>query len=90
MIDFIGKGLTRKMVLLLLVLSLVPMFILSMIGYQMSEQMRSDFLGKLEQQFDEKVLLVDASIKQRIFEMEVLSHHILFQELISDLPNVQV
>lgn len=90
MIDFIGKGLTRKMVLLLLVLSLVPMFILSMIGYQMSEQMRSDFLGKLEQQFDEKVLLVDGSIKQRIFEMEVLSHHILFQELTSDLPNVQV
>jgi len=90
MVDFIGKSLTRKLVLFLLVLSLVPMFILSMIGYQMSEQMRSDFLGKLEQQFDEKVLLVDGSIKQRIFEMEVLSHHILFQELTSDLPNVQV
>ena len=90
MIDFIGKGLTRKMVLLLLVLSLVPMFILALIGYQMSEQMRSGFLDKLEQQFDEKVLRVDGSIEQRIFEMDVLSHHILFQELTSDLSNVQV
>ncbi len=90
MLDFIGKSLTRKLVLLLLVLSLVPMFILSIIGYQMSEQMRSGFLDKLEQQFDEKVLQVDGSIEQRIFEMNVLSHHILFQELTSDLPNVQV
>jgi len=90
MVDFIGKSLTRKLVLLLFVLSLVPMLILALIGYQMSEQMRSDFLGKLEQQFDEKYLLVDGSIEQRIFEMNVLSHHVLFQELTSDLPNVQV
>ena len=90
MLDFIGKSLTRKLVLLLLVLSLVPMFILSIIGYQMSEQMRSGFLDKLEQQFDEKVLQVDGSIEQRIFEMNVLSHNVLFEELTSDLPNVQV
>ena len=56
----------------------------------MSEQMRSGFLDKLEQQFDEKVLQVDGSIEQRIFEMNVLSHNVLFQELTSDLPNVQV
>jgi len=90
MIDFISKSLTRKMVLLLLVLSLVPMFILALIGYQMSEQMRSDFLDKLEQQFNEKAIRVDGSIEQRIFEMDTLSHHVLFQELTSDLPNVQV
>ena len=56
----------------------------------MSEQMRSGFLDKLEQQFDEKVLQIDGSIEQRIFEMNVLSHNVLFQELTSDLPNVQV
>jgi len=90
MADFISKSLTRKLVFALLVLSLVPLFIISMIGFQMSEQLRSEFLNQLAEQFDEKVLLFDGSLEQRIFEMDVLSHHVLFQELTSDLPNVQV
>jgi len=90
MADFIPKSLTRKLVLVLMVMSIVPLVLISSIGFQMSEQMRSDFLNELAEQFDEKVLHLDASIEQRIFEMDVLSHHVLFQELISDLPNVQV
>jgi len=90
MANFIGRSLTRKLVFALLVMSLVPLFIISIIGYQMSEQLRSEFLNQLAEQFDEKTLRLDDSIEQRIFEMDVLSHHVLFQELTSDLPNVQV
>jgi len=71
-------------------MSLTPLFIIAMIGFQISEQMRSDFLDLFEEEFEEKVMRLDSSLKQRIFEMDVLSHDILFQELTSDLPNVQV
>jgi len=90
MANFISRSLTRKLVLALLVMSLIPLFIISMIGFQMSEQMRSDFFDQLEVQFHEKTEHLDASLEQRIFEMDVLSHNVLFQELTSDLPNVQV
>ncbi|MCZ6581867.1 MAG: HAMP domain-containing sensor histidine kinase [Thaumarchaeota archaeon] len=90
MIDFIQRSITRKTILILLAMTLVPIIIVSLINNQMSEQMRSDFLNELEQQFYEKNLRLQGSIEQRIFEMDVLSHHVLFQELTTDLPNVQV
>ncbi|GFN40362.1 MAG: hypothetical protein YK1309IOTA_1630003, partial [Marine Group I thaumarchaeote] len=90
MVDFFQKSITRKTILVLLAVSLIPIFILSLINNQMSERMRSDFLNELGQQFNEKDLRLQGSIEQRIFEMDVLSHHVLFQELTSDLPNVEV
>jgi signal transduction histidine kinase len=90
MANFIRKNLTNNLVLVLLVMSLAPLVLIASIGFQMTEQMRSDFLNELAGQFDEKVFRLDASIEQRIFEMDVLSHQVLFQELVSDLPNVQV
>jgi len=86
----IQGSIKTKAILILLIISLVPILILSIVNTQMSETLRSDFISGLGEQFDEKDQRLQASINQRIFEMDVLSHHILFQELISDLPNIQV
>ncbi len=90
MFDFIFRKWTVKLVVILLVMSLMPLVAISAILYSMSEELRSDFLDNLEEQFDEKNLRLDASLKQRIFEIDVLSHDILLQELLTDLPDAYI
>ena len=65
MTNFIRKSITRKIVLTLLTISLVPILFISIVNNQMSEQLRSEFLEQLAEQFDEKVLRLDGSIDPR-------------------------
>jgi len=89
-VSFITKSITRKIVTILLAMSLIPIIIISFIGYQFSEQLRDEFIDELQVQFKEKDNALQASLEQRIFEMDVLSHNILFQELLSDLPEITI
>jgi len=89
-VSFITKSITRKIVAILLAMSLIPIIIISFIGYQFSEQLRDEFIKGLEVQFKEKDNALQGSLEQRIFEMDVLSHNILFQELLSDLPEITI
>ncbi len=88
--SFITKSITRKTVIILLVMSLIPIIIISFIGYQFSEQLRDEFIKELQLQFKEKDNALQSSLQQRIFEMDVLSHSILFQELLTDLPEITI
>ena len=71
-------------------MSLIPIIIISFIGYQISEQLRDEFIKELQIQFKVKDSALQSSLEQRIFEMDVLSHNILFQELLSDLPEITI
>ena len=88
--SFITKSITRKTVTILFAMSLIPIIIIAFIGYQFSEQLRDEFIKGLQIQFKEKDSALQASLEQRIFEMDVLSHSILFQELLSDLPEITI
>ena len=88
--SFITKSITRKTVTILFAMSLIPIIIIAFIGYQFSEQLRDEFIKGLQIQFKEKDSALQASLEQRIFEMDVLSHNILFQELLSDLPEITI
>ena len=88
--SFITKSITRKTVIILLVMSLIPIIIISFIGYQFSEELRDEFIKELQLQFKEKDNALQSSLQQRIFEMDVLSHSILFQELLTDLPEITI
>ena len=70
--SFITKSITRKIVTILLAMSLIPIIIISFIGYQFSEQLRDEFIDELQVQFKEKDNALQASLEQRIFEMYVL------------------
>jgi len=89
-VSFITKSITRKTVIILLVMSLIPIIIISFIGYQFSEELRDEFIKELQLQFKEKDNALQSSLQQRIFEMDVLSHSILFQELLTDLPEITI
>lgn len=88
--SFITKSITRKTVTILFAMSLIPIIIISFIGYQISEQLRDEFIKELQIQFKVKDSALQSSLEQRIFEMDVLSHNILFQELLSDLPEITI
>jgi len=88
--NFITKSITRKLILTLFSISLVPIFVLYFVIGEITEELRSELIEQLEEQFDEKVVRLEGSLEQRIFEMDVLTHDILFYDLLLDLPNIQI
>jgi signal transduction histidine kinase len=71
-------------------MSLVPLIVIFTTESFMYEVLRSEFHDSLSEQFDEKTFSVNSSLEQRIFEVDVMSHDILFQELLMDLNHVDV
>lgn len=87
---FNSHSLTFKLTVGFLVMSLVPLLVVFITESFMYEELRSEFHNSLSEQFDEKIFSVNSSLEQRIFEMDVMSHDILFQELLMDLNHVDV
>ena len=83
-------SLTFKLIIGFLVMSMVPLLIVFTTESFIYEELRSEFNNGLSEQFDEKTLRVNASLEQRLFEIDVMSHDILFQELLIDLNRVDV
>ena len=88
--NFITRSITRKLILTLFSISLVPIFVLYFVIGEITEELRLELIEQLEEQFDEKVVRLESSLEQRIFEMDVLTHDILFYDLLLDLPNIQI
>ena len=87
---FNSRSLTFKLTVGFLVMSLVPLIVIFTTESFMYEVLRSEFHDSLSEQFDEKTFSVNSSLEQRIFEVDVMSHDILFQELLMDLNHVDV
>lgn len=87
---FNSHSLTFKLVVGFLAMSMIPLLIVFITESFMYEELRSEFHNSLSEQFDEKTFRVNSSLEQRIFEMDVISHDILFQELLTDLNRVDV
>jgi len=87
---FNSHSLTFKLIIGFLMMSMVPLLIVFVTEYFMYEELRSEFNNSLSEQFDEKTLRVNASLEQRLFEIDVMSHDILFQELLIDLNRIDV
>jgi len=87
---FNSRSLTFKLTVGFLVMSLVPLIVIFTSESFMYEALRSEFHDSLSEQFDEKTFSVNSSLEQRIFEVDVMSHDILFQELLMDLNHVDV
>jgi hypothetical protein len=87
---FNPHSLTFKLVVGFLAMSLIPLLVVFITESFMYEELRSEFHNSLSEQFDEKAFSVNSSLEQRIFEIDVMSHDILFQELLTDLSHVDV
>jgi signal transduction histidine kinase len=87
---FNSHSLTFKLVVGFLAMSLIPLLVVFITESFMYEELRSEFHNSLSEQFDEKAFSVNSSLEQRIFEIDVMSHDILFQELLTDLSHVDV
>ena len=87
---FNSHSLTFKLIVGFLAMSLVPLLVVFITESFMYEELLSEFHDSLSEQFDEKTFSVNSSLEQRIFEMDVLSHDILFQELLMDLNRIDV
>jgi signal transduction histidine kinase len=87
---FNPHSLTSKLIVGFLAMSLVPLLVVFITESFMYEELLSEFHDSLSEQFDEKTFSVNSSLEQRIFEMDVLSHDILFQELLMDLNRIDV
>ena len=87
---FNSRSLTFKLTVGFLAMSLVPLIVIFTTESFMYEVLRSEFHDSLSEQFDEKTFSVNSSLEQRIFEVDVMSHDILFQELLMDLNHVDV
>jgi len=87
---FNSRSLTFKLTVGFLVMSLVPLLVVFTTEYFMYEELSFEFQNSLSEQFDEKTFSVNSSLEQRIFEMDVMSHDILFQELLMDSNHVDV
>jgi len=84
------RSITIKFIFILVAAALIPMFIVGGINQQMSEQLRSGFIGQLEVVSDDKQKRLAASIEQRMFEMDVLSHDLLFKSVLMDVSGINI
>jgi len=83
-------SITVKAICILVAMALIPMFVVAAINQQMSEQLRSEFFVQLETVSDDKQKRLAASIEQRMFEMDVLSHDLLFRSVLMDVSGINI
>jgi len=85
-----SSSITVKSICVLVAMALIPMFVVATINQQMSEQLRSEFFVQLETVSDDKQKRLAASIEQRMFEMDVLSHDLLFKSVLTDISGINI
>jgi len=85
-----STSITVKSICVLVAMALIPMFVVATINQGMSEQLRSEFFVQLETVSDDKQKRLAASIEQRMFEMVVLSHDLLFKSVLTDISGINI
>jgi len=88
--NIFSRSIAVKAICVLVAMALIPMFVVATINQQMSEQLRSEFFVQLETVSDEKQKRLVASIEQRMFEMDVLSHDLLFRSVLVNISGINV